>query len=537
MVLDPAVQAQILQLHYGEGLSRHKVATQLQVSRKAVGRVIARRAVRLHGEPRRRPASVLAPYQAAIDKLLDEAPARSAVNILQRLRAAGYTGGITILRDYLRRRRPAAASAEPFTELQFAQGEAAQVDWGEFGDVFHNGTKVHCFVMVLCWSRLLYLEFTLRETLPVFLRCFERALRFFAGRCHEYWMDNMPTAVAERVGRLVRLTVGLQAYAGFHGFKPVLCNKGRGNEKGRVEDGVKLVRYQFWPGRTFRDLADLNQQAVIWRDRFANRREHATTGMVPELAFAQERPVLLPLRAEAYETDDVVSCPVSRFYRIDFETNRYSVPWTLVGKIVTVRADDDHVAIYYGPKRVAHHDRCYLRHQNVANPAHEAGLAERKPGAAQVWPVAAVAAFGPATRRYLELVTAGTRSIRTELRELHCLGTVYGSAEVERVIGELLAQGVVGVSRVERALRLSVAAPKAPPPMPLADERLRFAVPAEPLADYDRLLLDARRGDDNPSTRHGDDDPASASTPAPTDATDASDPGADTDDPGADHKE
>jgi hypothetical protein len=350
--------------------------------------------------------------------------------------------------------------------------------------------------MVLCWSRLLYLEFTLRETLGAFLRCFQRALRFFGGLCHEYWLDNMPTAVAERVGRLIRLTVGFQAYAGFHGFKPVLCNLGRGNEKGRVEDGVKLVRYQFWPGRTPRDLLDLNQQGVSWRDGFANRREHATTGMIPELAFAQERPALLPLRPEPYETDDVVSCPVSRFYRVDFDGNRYSVPWTLVGKTVTVRADDDHVRICYGPKQVAHHARCYLRGQTIANQAHQQGLEQIKPGAAQAWPVAAVEAFGPETRRYLELLTAGTRSLRAELRELLCLGTVYGPDQVERVIGELLAQGVVGVSRVERALRLSVATPKAPPPMPLADERLRFAVPPPPLADYDRLLLDARHGDD-----------------------------------------
>jgi transposase len=504
MVLDPVVQARILQLHYGEGLSRRKVAEQLKVGRKAVGRVIARRSVRLHGEPRSRPPSLLVPYCVQIGKLLDDAPGRSAVTILQRLRNGGYTGGITILRDYLRQLRPATPPKEPFNELQFAMGEAAQVDWGEFGDVFGDGTMVHCFVMVLCWSRLLYLEFTLRETLGAFLRCFTRALRFFGGRCRESWLDNMPTVVAERVGRLIRLTVGFQAYAGFHGFTPVLCNKGRGNEKGRVEDGVKLVRYQFWPGRAFRDLVDLNQQSCDWRDGYANRREHATTGMIPELAFAQERAALLPLRPEAYETDDVISALVSRFYRVDFDANRYSVPWTLVGKTVTVRADDDQVGVFYGPKRVAHHQRCYLRGKTIVNPTHQQGIEQIKPGAAQAWPVAAVEAFGPETRRYLELITAGTRSIRSELRELLCLGTVYGPDQVERVIGELLVQGIVGVSRVERALRLSVAEPKAPPPMPLSDERLRFAVPTPQLADYDQLLLEARHGDDPaPEPTHG----------------------------------
>jgi len=112
--------------------------------------------------------------------------------------------------------------------------------------------------MVLCFSRMLYVEFTLRETLSALLRSYERALRFFGSRCREYWHDNMPTVVAERLGRLSRFTAGFLAYAGFHGFKPVLCNIGKGNEKGRVEDAVKLVRNQFWPGRTFANLDDLN---------------------------------------------------------------------------------------------------------------------------------------------------------------------------------------------------------------------------------------------------------------------------------------
>ncbi|MFC1482473.1 IS21 family transposase [Myxococcota bacterium] len=512
-MLDPDQQAEILRLHFSVGLSRSKIAQQLGVNRKTVSKVIARREVRLHGAGRPSRESLLSPYYTRIGKLLEEAPARSAVNILQRLRLAGYQGGITILRDYLRTQRPPEPK-EAFFELDFAMGEASQVDWGEFGDVFGDGTLVHCFVMVLCWSRLLYLEFTLRETMEALLRCYERALRFFGGRTEEYWHDNMPTVVAERIGRLWRFTVRFRAYAGFHGFTPILCNKGAGHEKGRVEDGVRLVRYQFWPGRSFRDLDDLNRQAAEWRDRWANRREHETTGKIPELMFEQERAALQPLRPEAYDTDEVISCEVSRFFKVSFETNRYSVPWTLSGKKVTVRADDRTVRVFYGKKQVAKHERSYLRKQKIENPAHRQGLEERKPGAQRTWQLDAVRSWGPNTQRYLELLTSGTRSLRHELRELRCLGTVYGPQQVEAVIGELLADGVVGASRLERALRLREAEPKAPPPMELADERLQFSTATPQLGSYDALLLQARaeqesedEQDENPDEDHQEEKP------------------------------
>jgi transposase len=493
MVLSPELQAKILQLHFTGRLSRRQIANSVGVDRKTVAAVIERRRVLLSGSERAPRASILAPYYPAIDKLLGEAPARSAVNILQHLREAGYQGGISILRDHLRAIRPEPPK-EAFFELDFAPGEAAQVDWGEFGDVFGDGTKVHAFVMVLCFSRLLYLEFTLRETLPTLLRCYERALRFFCGLCKEYWHDNMPTVVAERLGRLRRFTEGFLAYVGFHGFDPVLCNVGQAHEKGRVEDGVKLVRNQFWPGRRAVDIDDLNRQAVIWRDRYANRREHEATGKVPELVFEQERPSLLPLRPEHYDTDDVVTSKVPSQFRVRFEGNRYSVPWTLVDKPVIIRADDSHVRVYYGHKRVAQHRRCYLHGKTITNPAHEEGLKELKPSAERSFELTALASFGPNTERYMELIGAGTRSLRAEIRQLLCLGTVYGTDQVEDAIGELFGQGHIGAARLERLLRLRETKEVAPPPLELHDERLHFMPPAPTLTAHDALLLDARRG-------------------------------------------
>jgi transposase len=491
-VLEPGVQAEILRLHHAERLSRRQIARQLMVNRKTVSAVIERGRVITEVHQRSPRTSILEPYYGLIDRLLEDAPARSAVNILQRLREAGYQGGITILRDHLSKIRPSEQTAA-FFDLDFAPGEAAQVDWGEFGDVFGDGTKVHAFVMVLCFSRMLYLEFTLRETLPALLRCYQRALQFFGGLCREYWHDNMRTVMAERVGRLWRLTPKFEAYRGFHGFKAILCGKGKGNEKGRVEDGVKLVRHQFWPGRHFEDLADLNRQACLWRDGLANRREHATTRKVPELVFASEKTSLLALRPDPYDTDDVISTRVSPFFRIRFDKNDYSVPWTLHGKPVTVRGDDEKVRVCYGEKVVTTHQRSFLKGQIIAKDEHQKGLREHKASASRTWQVETVASWGPSCRRYLEIIQAGQRSLRSEIRELLCLATVYGSQQLEETIARLLARGNVGVSHIERALRLADAQPKAPPPLRLTQEHLSFVPPAPDLRSYDSLIINARQ--------------------------------------------
>ncbi len=490
-MLPASTQADILHLHFSEGLSCRKIARQLGVDRKTAGNVIKRGQVltKVAQGPR---TSILAPYYESIERLLKDAPDRSAVNILQRLRPAGYQGGITILKDYLLDIRPSRPSpAEAFFELDFAPGEAAQVDWGEFGDVFGNGTKVHVFVMVLCWSRMLYLEFTLRETLATLLRCYENALQFFCGLCREYWHDNMSTVVAERVGNLRRFTAQFDVYRGFHGFKAVLCGKGKGNEKGRVEDAVKIVRYQFWPGRSFSDIDDINRQARQWRDELANRREHATTGKVPELMFQKEKTVLQPLRGEPYDTDDLLTAKVSPFFRVAFETNKYSVPWTMVGKTVTVRADAEQVRIYYGKKLITSHQRCYLKKQTICKKEHEKGLREKKSAASRTWELALVASYGPSCRHYLKIIQSGQRSLRAEIRELLCLATVYGPDQLEKSIGRLLAIGTVGVSHVERDLRLSEAQDKAPPPLDLTQQKLKFAPPRPDLGQYDSLLLES----------------------------------------------
>jgi transposase len=229
-MLSAAIQAEILRLHYAERWGYSQIARHLGIHRESVRKVARRRSVALTPAPPAPRTTVLTPFRARIQALLTEDPARSAVTICQVLRHEGYRGGISALRGAVRRLRPSAAPAAMAT-LTFGRGEAAQVDWGEFGDVFGIGRQVHAFVLVLCYSRLLTVLFTFSQTLEAFLRCHEQAFAFVGGCPKEIWYDNLATAVAERRGKLVRFHPRFLAYAGHHRFRPVACNVGKGNEK------------------------------------------------------------------------------------------------------------------------------------------------------------------------------------------------------------------------------------------------------------------------------------------------------------------
>jgi transposase len=501
-MLPAATQAEILRLAYAERWSLTRIAHHVGVNWKSVRKVVTRRSVALaRARPRPR-VTLLTPFTAQLQALLAQDPERSAVNCLQHLRAAGYRGGITTLRGHLARVRP-APTREAFVSLTFAPAERVQIDWGEFGDVFGIGRAVHAFLLVGCYSRWLTVEFTFSQTLEAFLRCHEHAFAALGGYGREAQYDNLASAVAERRGRLVRWNPRFLAYAGHCGFRPVACTPGRGNEKGRVEDSVKYLRANFWPGRTFRDLADLNAQAQAWRDEIANQREHRVTRKIPALLVAEERPQLLPLR-EPYDTDEVRSVIVPPSVRVAFDGNRYSVPWRLVGKALTLRADAETVSCWYDTHPVARHPRCWRRGVEVVNPAHTAGLLALKPGASPHWQVQAVEQLGPAARQYLTLIRAGTRSLRAELDHLLLLTTVYGPAPVEAALAALLAQAIVGSDHVEQWLKLQAAPPVAPPPLALTDPRLSGPVGRPDLQRYDALLLDTDPAGPGPENNHGD---------------------------------
>ena len=509
-MLPPEVQAEVLARHFRSGESARKIAKELDIDRKSVSAIIKRRAVSLGVKAFER-QSMLDQFEPRILTLLSEDPSLPATVIMQRLRECGYLGGYTILKDRLKKHRPRLASPkqEAFLMIDFLPGECAQVDWGEFDDPFGSGKKIHCFAMVLCYSRKLYIEFTRAEKFEDFIRCFEHGLLSFGGVPEEIWTDNLPSAVTERFGKLVKFNARFFAYAGHQGFRPHACNKGKGNEKGRVENLVKFVRTSFWPGRRYKDFNDICEQARIWNTDFANMREHKATRRIPELVWAsEEKSKLAPLRPERYDTDEILSKEVPPNFHLAYETNLYSVPWTMVGQVVTIRISATHVRVLYNDRQVSCHERDYTKHGKFTKPEHEEGLLEIKPAAkdGRAWQVEALKSMGPELSQYVECLGASPRSLRYELSKMLALSTVYGSEALCKIVGSFLARGVIGADHIELALKNTCQTPTKPAPLTFKNEQLSRVHRKVDLRRYDALLFSKKGVDDAHSTEARDEE-------------------------------
>lgn len=495
-MLSIETQAEILAKFYNDKRSTRSIARELGINRDTVRRIVLRRTVSESIATSTR-QSILDPFKSVVDGILLREPFCTSSAMLNQLRPMGYTGGITSLRSYVKKKREQnVRPRQAFLRLEFAPGEAAQVDWGEFGDVFGDGIKIHCFAMVLAHSRLIYIEFTRSEKFEEFIRCHEHAFKFFGGITRECWYDNLTTAVTERVGHLIKFNARFMTYMGHHHTRPHACNVAKGNEKGRVEDLIKYIRMNFWPGRQFKNFDDLNEQAVKWRDETANKREHRSTRQIPRLHFDRdEKSQLMALNPYPYDTDEILSRVVPSDFHILYETNRYSVPWTLAGITVTVRVDANLVRAYYDRQLVCAQARSYLKHKIFTNIDHQNGLLDQKPGATrEAWQVAAVKSIGPKMNEYIDLLRSGERSLRTELSRILALATIYGEENVHRACGELLERGIIGVANLEISLK-SAHHPSTsilqPEPIQFENEKLNRLVPAVDLRRYDALLLES----------------------------------------------
>lgn len=498
-MLEAEKQTEILHLHFSQKCSIRSIAKKVGVDRKTVRRVIDVKKVRLERKLQTR-LSILAPHYEKIQKFLELDPRMSAAAILQKLRDDGYMGGATILQDYVGRLKEKSSKVrEAFLKLEFAPGECCQVDWGEFGDVFGDGVKVHCFIMVMAFSRMMYLEFTRCEKFEDFIRCHENAFRFFGGVPKECWYDNLATAVTERMNSLVKFNAKFLAYLGHHCISPHACNPARGNEKGRVESLVKFVRGQFWSGRKFKDFDDICVQAILWRDQYANQREHRVTRRVIRIYFEnEEKKHLRPVNSYAYETDDIITKPVSPSWRISYESNLYSVPWTLANQSVSARISANTVKMFYNDKLVASHVRSYLKNQDIWLPAHQAGLLERKPGAKNNdWQLSSIKSLGKSICDYVDLLRHGQRSMKQEVSRLLVLATVYGSENLNNACAELLTQGIMGVDNLERYLKVQDIKPVSEKLIEFENQKLNKVIPKTSLNVYDAILFEPKDEDND----------------------------------------
>lgn len=240
------------------------------------------------------------PYRGIIDSRLDAFPRLSAVRLYQEILAAGYTGGYTQLKEYVRQVRP--VSVEPLVRFETPPGEQAQVDFAHFRLPWGRRWAL---LVLLSYSRLLWLRFFRRQTMHTLFSGLEQAFACFGGVPWEILFDQMKAVILEdqrlQGGRLVENMEFLR-FAHHWQFRPRACRAYRAKTKGKVERPIRYLRENFFYGRSFLNDADLDAQAQRWLDQVANVRVHATTGERPIDRFQEERAVLIPLAAKPYRS-------------------------------------------------------------------------------------------------------------------------------------------------------------------------------------------------------------------------------------------
>lgn len=219
--------------------------------------------------------SIIEPHKEKIDILLEQ-DSYSAVRIQEIIEKDGYTGKYTVVKDYVRTKKK-ELDRKATVRFETTPGLQAQVDWAHFPNyqIVENGKikKLYCFLMILGYSRNRYIEFVTDMKVETLLRCHINAFRYFGGYTNEILYDNMKQVVVKRMLKQEDSTLNgtFEDFAGFYGFKPVLCRPYRGQTKGKVERTVSFVRDNFMTGIRYESLAGLNNQATKWCDKVNNK--------------------------------------------------------------------------------------------------------------------------------------------------------------------------------------------------------------------------------------------------------------------------
>ena len=423
--------ALIRNLYFGEKMSQRKICEQTGISGKTVRRALGvKDYAHYAGETRKKRASKLDPYQPDIAYLLEQYPGLSSQRIFEELVKLGYPGGRTILKDYLQELRP--PRREVFLRIETLPGEQAQVDWGNCGTVEVEGRrrKLSVFVMVLSYSRMMYLEFTLSQSLDAFLEAHLNAFVFFGGIPKKILYDNLKSVVRERFGKTVNFNQTFLAFAGRYLFEPILCNVRKPQEKGKVESGIKYVKNNFLKGRFFRDYYDLRGQSYQWRDEIANKRVHGTTRQRPIDRFEEEKNLLKPLpelREQFFLARPVKSNSQSL---VRFDGNHYSVPIKVALSPLTLKANSREIRIFEKDRLVASHRRCFGKYQVIEDPAHFEGLLKLKKKAGAIRLRKELFDLGKDAQAYLEGIVAAELNPDHHLKKIMELVKLYGREQV-----------------------------------------------------------------------------------------------------------
>ncbi len=434
-MIDFELYTKIKNYHDQDGLKPTQIAKQIGLDPRTIQKWLREKRFRRRNSSSPR-ASKLDPFKAFIIRMLEAHP-YSAVQVLQRIRDEGYDGAYTIVKEYVRKVRP--RRAQPFLKLAFAPGECAQVDWGSYRSirVGQSERRLSFFVIVLCYSRRMYLEFTVSQTMEHFLACHQNAFAAFGAVPGRIMVDNLKSAVLKRIiGQAPLFNPTYLDFANHYGFTISPCAVGKGNEKGRVENGVGYVKKNFLAGLDLPIFDAINPAAAQWLDTVANVRIHGETKRKPIDMFEEEKNSLLPLTHHPYDIGVIKELRASSQFRVTVDANHYSVPAEYAGARLTLKSYPDRICIYHDSRLIARHSRSYDRNKDIEDPDHPKELIAQRRKARDQKIFMRFLALSPNARDYYRELEKKRLNPSHHLHKIVALSEIYGPDAVARAMDD-----------------------------------------------------------------------------------------------------
>ena len=351
-----------------EGMSKRAIARALRISRNRVNRILARhRARRQSGHTalarpaaRATRASKLDPYRSELDHLLREFPDITAQRVFEELKAKGYDGGISIVRDLVRTIRPKPPPTISLPTPTYELGEMAECDWSPYVIEFTRAATrtIHAFCYCLAHSRRKCFSLHESEDFYELLDGHQQAFNRLGGLASRCKYDSQKTVVSHWEGQQPIFNPRFLDFATYYELKPHACRPRRPNDKPKVERTFWEFEQSFLNGRKFADLEDMRNQLRWWVDNVCDVRPHKKLRTTALERFAEEQPHLKPLPAHPYDTARLVYrvCDVEGC--VSWESNQYEVPYDHVTEILPLRITASEVHVYAADlSRVAVHPR------------------------------------------------------------------------------------------------------------------------------------------------------------------------------------
>jgi transposase len=490
------LEAEILRLYHAEHWPIGTLARQLGIHRDTVRRVLGQAGIAAGINYTRR--SRVEPYVPFIRETLERYPTLRASRLYQMARERGYPGGPDHFRSIVARYRPRPV-AEAYLRLRTLPAEESQVDWAHFGKLAVGRAlrPLMAFVMVLSYSRYLFLRFYLGAGMSAFLDGHVHAFNFFQGVPRTCLYDNLRSAVLERIALTrapdaIRFHPKMLELSAWYRFAPRPVAVARGNEKGRVERAIRFIRERFFAARRFTDLADLNAQALQWcTSEAAERPCPEDRSRTVRECFQAEQGRLLGLPEEPFPALERVSGRTHKTPYVRFDLNDYSVPHTYVRRTLEVLACVDTVRILDGVTLIATHPRSYDRAQQIEASAHIAALeAYKRAGRAQR-AIDRLHYAAPSAARFFQLAAARGVHLGSLTRGLIDLLDTHGAAALEAAVAAALAEDATHLPAVRHFIDLHRAQRAQCAAIPVSlpeDPRVRaLIVRPHDLADYQAL--------------------------------------------------